>query len=171
MVPEEGQVQVPRPAAGEVGDHEVAGDDEKPLLPPDVRDALPEVPAKALQRPHSVRRRCLGHVGFLVADGSLKAGRREKAHRVKSEQRRHRAQPVIDHGGDGGGHGGDGPEHAGDRVSPGVIPLRDEIGVEAVIGHGVDPVDGPDEQRSAQEEGIAEPAVPHHEVEHQEDKG
>ena len=170
VVAEERQVEISRPAAGEVGHHEISRDDEKSLLPGDVRDALPEIPAEALQGAHAIRRRCLVHVGLLILDGPLKGRRREKTQSVEKEQRRHRAQPVIDHGGDGGGHGGDGPEHAGDRVGLGVVPLRDEVGVEAVVGHHVDTVDGADEQRPRQQEGIAEPAAPHHEVEYQEDK-
>ena len=110
-------------------------------------------------------------MGLLVADGPLKAGCREKAQGIEKEQRRHRAQPVIDHGGNGGGHGGNGPEHAGDRVGLGVVSLRDEVGVKAVVGHHIDPVDGSDQQRPRQQEGIAEPAAPHHQVEQQKHEG
>ena len=83
----------------------------------------------------------------------------------------HRPQLVIDQGGDGLGHGGDGPKHAGDGVCLGVVALGDEVGVKAVVGHHIHPVDGADEQAEAQHQRVEEPPAAQDQKQDQIDDG
>ena len=99
------------------------------------------------------------HVGLLVADSALKAGGGEEASRVGCKYRSGAAQQIVDGRRHRRGHGRDRPEHAGHRVGPLGISRGNEIGIEAVVGHGVHAVNGPQGHTAPQQQGIVHPSA------------
>ena len=99
------------------------------------------------------------HVGLLVADFPLKAGGGKEAHRVSGKHRPGAAQQIVDGRRHRRGHGRNGPEHAGHRVGPLGVPRGDEVGVKAIVGHGVHAIDGPQGHAAPQQQGVVHPSA------------
>lgn len=97
-------------------------------------------------------------VVFLGADLRLRRRGDEEAQRVDAEQRRN-AEEIIKVRCDRDDERRERLQHARDGVGLGVVPLRDQQGIEAVVGDIVDAVDRADDKAEDREHRKAEPAA------------
>ena len=157
---EVGQRDDLRRAGGQRAEGEVARHRQQALLAPQEAEALSDVP----QQPPGGGLPCR-HCGalhldvpLLRPDLCLRDGGGEEAHGVGAQQRRN-AYFVVNVGGDGDHHRRQRLQHAGDGVGLGVVALRDEHGIKALIGHHIDAVDGADDKAPDSQYRKAEPSL------------
>lgn len=84
----------------------------------------------------------------------------KKAHRIDGEQRRGAPQPLVQRGRQRQSQGRQIIHQAGDGVGFLKVPFRDEVRIEAVIGHRIYAADGPCQHTARQQDRIVEPPRP-----------
>ena len=154
-------------AAGQRAECEIARHRQQSLLAPQEPEALPDVPQQPPCGGLSRRRRGLLRLDVLLLrpDLRLRDGSGEEAHGVDAQQRRD-AHLVVDVGGDGDHHRRQRLQYAGDGVGLGVVPLRDQQGIKALVGHHIDAVDSADNEAPHRQYRKAEPAPAQNERRH-----
>ena len=151
-----------RRARGQHAECEIDGHAQKPLFTHQIAKALfdvaQELAARGMLLFERERGTLLFDVVFLGADLRLRRRGDEEAQRVDAEQRRN-AEEIIKVRCDRDDERRERLQHARDGVGLGVVPLRDQQGIEAVVGDIVDAVDRADDKAEDREHRKAEPAA------------
>ena len=148
------------PPASQRAEREVARHGQQALFAPQEAEALPDVPQQPPGGGLPLRRRGPLRLDVLLlrSDLRLRDGGGEEAHSVDAQQRRD-AHLVVEIGGNRDHHRCQRLQHAGDGVGLGVVSLRNEHGVKALVGHHVHAVDGTDDEAPHRQHREAEPPL------------